>query len=52
LVTRLKCHQWQGYHCCPPQPAARIDAMLAERTESRTGFVAALAGLVARASET
>ncbi len=52
LVSRLKCHQWQGYHCCPPQPAARIDALLLERTESRTGFVAALAGLVARGSET
>ena len=52
LVTRLKCHQWQGYHCCAPQPAARIEAMLTERNESRTGLAAVLAGLVARASET
>jgi diguanylate cyclase len=52
LVTRLKCQQWQGYHCCPPQPAERIDAMLLERAESRTGLALALAGLVARGSET
>jgi diguanylate cyclase len=52
LVTRLKCHQWQGYHCCSPQPAARIDAMLVERTGSRTGLAAVLAGLMAHASET
>jgi diguanylate cyclase len=50
LVTRLKCHQWQGYHCCPPQPAGRIGAMLLERAESRTGLAVALAGLVARGS--
>jgi len=48
FVTRLECDQWQGYHCCAPQPAARFEAMLEDRNESRTGIVAALAALVAR----
>jgi diguanylate cyclase len=48
FVTRLECDQWQGYHCCAPQPAARFEAMLEDRTGTRTGIVAALAALVAR----
>ncbi|HEY6620017.1 MAG TPA: EAL domain-containing protein [Steroidobacteraceae bacterium] len=48
FVTRLECDQWQGYHCCTPQPAARFEAMLEDRNETRTGIVAALAALVAR----
>jgi diguanylate cyclase (GGDEF)-like protein len=48
FVTRLECDQWQGYHCCAPQPAALFEAMLEDRNESRTGIVAALAALVAR----
>ena len=48
LVTRLECDQWQGYHCCTPQPAARFEAMLEDRNGTRTGIVAALAALVAR----
>ncbi len=52
LVTRLECDQWQGYHCCPPQSAERFQAMLADRTETRTGIVAALAALVTRTGDT
>ena len=48
FVTRLECDQWQGYHCCTPQPAARFAAMLEDRNETRTGIVAALTALVAR----
>ncbi len=48
FVTRLECDQWQGYHCCTPQPAARFEAMLEDRNGTRTGIVAALAALVAR----
>jgi diguanylate cyclase (GGDEF)-like protein len=48
FVTRLECDQWQGYHCCMPQPAARFEAMLEDRNGTRTGIVAALAALVAR----
>jgi diguanylate cyclase (GGDEF)-like protein len=48
FVTRLECDQWQGYHCCKPQPAARFEAMLEDRNGTRTGIVAALAALVAR----
>jgi diguanylate cyclase (GGDEF)-like protein len=48
FVTRLECDQWQGYHCCAPQPAARFEAMLEDRNGSRTGIVAALAALVTR----
>jgi EAL domain-containing protein (putative c-di-GMP-specific phosphodiesterase class I) len=48
LVTRLECDQWQGYHCCTPQPASRFEAMLQDRNETRTGIVAALAALVVR----
>ena len=52
FVTRLECDQWQGYHCCPPQSAERFQAMLIDRTETRTGIVAALAALVTRAGDT
>jgi len=52
LVTRLECDQWQGYHCCPPQSAERFQAMLVDRTETRTGIVAALAALVTRTGDT
>ena len=48
FVTRLECDQWQGYHCCTPQPAARFEAMLEDRNGTRTGIVAALAALVTR----
>ena len=48
FVTRLECDQWQGYHCCTPQPAARFEAMLEDRNGTRTGIVAALAALVSR----
>jgi diguanylate cyclase (GGDEF)-like protein len=51
LVTRLECDQWQGYHCCPPQPAACFEAMLVDRTGTRTGIVAALAALMARGTD-
>jgi diguanylate cyclase len=51
FVTRLECDQWQGYHCCPPQPVAKFAAMLADRFTTRTGIVAALAGLVARGAD-
>jgi diguanylate cyclase (GGDEF)-like protein len=46
LVARLDCAQWQGYHCCPPQPAARFEAMLADGAATRTGLVASLAALI------
>ncbi len=52
FVTRLECDQWQGYHCCPPQPAACFEAMLADRVGTRTGLVAALAAMVARGTDT
>jgi EAL domain-containing protein (putative c-di-GMP-specific phosphodiesterase class I) len=51
FVTRLECDQWQGYHCCPPQTAARLEAMLVDRIGTRTGIVATLAALVARGAE-
>ncbi len=52
FITRLECDQWQGYHCCTPQPAANFEAMLVDRTGTRTGLVAALAALVTRSAET
>jgi len=52
LITRLECAQWQGYHCCPPQPAVRFETMLANRAGTRTGLVAALAALVVKESDT
>jgi len=50
FVTRLECDQWQGYHCCAPQPAARFVAMLMDRADTRTGLAETLAALVARAT--
>jgi EAL domain-containing protein (putative c-di-GMP-specific phosphodiesterase class I)/NO-binding membrane sensor protein with MHYT domain len=47
FVTRLECDQWQGYHCCAPQPAACFAAMLMDRIETRTGRAETLAALVA-----
>jgi hypothetical protein len=52
FVTRLECDQWQGYHCCPPQTAACFQAMLVDRTGTRTGLAAALAALVTRGTDT
>jgi diguanylate cyclase (GGDEF)-like protein len=52
LVTRLDCAQWQGYHCCPPQPAERFESMLADHAGTRTGIVATLAALVAQEPDT
>jgi diguanylate cyclase (GGDEF)-like protein len=51
FVTRLECDQWQGYHCCAPQSAARFEAMLQDKNDTRTGLVAALAVLVARGAD-
>jgi diguanylate cyclase (GGDEF)-like protein len=48
FVTRLECDQWQGYHCCAPQPAACFAAMLMDRSDTRSGFAETLAALVAR----
>jgi EAL domain-containing protein (putative c-di-GMP-specific phosphodiesterase class I) len=47
LVTHLDCDQWQGYHCCAPQPAVCFEAMLADRTGTRSALVAALSARVA-----
>jgi diguanylate cyclase (GGDEF)-like protein len=42
-VRALECDQWQGYYCCPPQPAAELTARLAGDTAiSSTGIRAAL----------
>jgi diguanylate cyclase len=46
LVTHLECDQWQGYHCCAPQPADCFATMLAD--QAGTGLVAALSAVVAR----
>jgi diguanylate cyclase (GGDEF)-like protein len=51
LIARLDCAQWQGYHCCPPQPAARFVTMLANSAGTRTGLVATLAALVTQESD-
>jgi diguanylate cyclase len=51
FVTQLECDQWQGYHCCPPQPAACFEAMLADRTGTRSALVAALSAMVARGTD-
>ena len=51
LVTHLECDQWQGYHCCAPQPAATFAAMLADQAGTRTGLVAALSARVARGTD-
>ena len=41
-VRALGCDQWQGYYCCPPQPAAVFADLLAEESGTRTALVAAL----------
>jgi diguanylate cyclase len=46
LVTQLECDQWQGYHCCAPQPADCFATMLADQTG--TGLIAALSAMVVR----
>ena len=51
LVTHLECDQWQGYHCCPPQPAACFEAMLADQPGTRSGLVASLSAMVARGTD-
>ncbi len=52
FVSRLECDQWQGYHCCQPQPAACFAAMLMDQTGTRTGLVAALAAFVVCGADT
>ncbi len=39
LIRMLECDQWQGNHCCEPQPAVRFAEMLGERVGPRTGVV-------------
>jgi diguanylate cyclase len=47
-VRALDCDQWQGYYCCPPQPAAELAARLAgDASVSATGIRAALTRLLA-----
>ncbi len=47
-VRALDCDQWQGYYCCPPQPAAVLAARLAgDASASATGIRAALTRLLA-----
>jgi diguanylate cyclase (GGDEF)-like protein len=42
-IRALGCDQWQGYYCCPPQPAAELAARIAnDATISATGLRAAL----------
>ncbi|HEV2443283.1 MAG TPA: bifunctional diguanylate cyclase/phosphodiesterase [Steroidobacteraceae bacterium] len=42
-IRALDCDQWQGYYCCPPQPAAELAERLAEDAAiSSTGLRAAL----------
>jgi diguanylate cyclase (GGDEF)-like protein len=42
-IRVLDCDQWQGYYCCPPQPAAQITERLAgDAGISATGLRAAL----------
>ncbi len=36
-IRKLECDQWQGNHCCEPQPAARFAEMLGERVGQRIG---------------
>ncbi len=51
FVTHLECDQWQGYHCCPPQPAACFEGMLADRAGTRSALVAALSAMVSRGTD-
>ena len=42
-IRALDCDQWQGYHCCQPQPAAELTERLAgDAAISSTGIRAAL----------
>lgn len=42
-IRALGCDQWQGYYCCPPQPAAELAARIAnDAALSATGLRAAL----------
>ncbi len=42
-IRALGCDQWQGYHCCPPQPAAQLTERLAgDAALSSTGLRAAM----------
>jgi diguanylate cyclase len=42
-IRELDCDQWQGYHCCQPQPAAELAARLVgDAAISSTGLRAAL----------
>ncbi|MDE2049757.1 MAG: EAL domain-containing protein [Gammaproteobacteria bacterium] len=42
-IRALDCDQWQGYYCCPPQPAAELaERLAADASISSTGIRAAL----------
>jgi diguanylate cyclase len=42
-IRVLDCDQWQGYYCCPPQPAAELaERLVGDSAISSTGLRAAL----------
>ncbi len=42
-IRVLECDQWQGYYCCPPQPAAELaERLMGDAAISSTGLRAAL----------
>jgi predicted signal transduction protein with EAL and GGDEF domain len=42
-IRALECDQWQGYYCCPPQPAAALaERLVGDAAISSTGLRAAL----------
>jgi diguanylate cyclase len=42
-IRVLDCDQWQGYYCCPPQPAAELaERLVGDAAISSTGLRAAL----------
>ena len=42
-IRALGCDQWQGYYCCPPQPAAELaERLVDDAATSATGLRAAL----------
>jgi EAL domain-containing protein (putative c-di-GMP-specific phosphodiesterase class I) len=42
-IRALHCDQWQGYYCCPPQPAAELaERLVGDAAISSTGLRAAL----------
>jgi diguanylate cyclase len=42
-IRALECDQWQGYHCCQPQPAAELaERLIGDAAISSTGLRAAL----------